>query len=42
MMIYLQQLNPRAINLYNDIKVLANRQIVNGKIVNVDTEEDAF
>lgn len=38
MMIYLQQLNPRAINLYNDIKVLANRQIVNGKIVNVDTE----
>lgn len=38
MMIYLQQLNPRAINLYNDIKVLANRQIVDGKIVNVDTE----
>lgn len=38
MMIYLQQLNPRAINLYNDIKVLANRQIVNGKIVNIDTE----
>lgn len=38
MMVYLQQLNPRAINLYNDIKVLANRQIVNGKIVNVDTE----
>ena len=38
MMIYLQQLNPRAINLYNDIKILANRQIVNGKIVNVDTE----
>ena len=38
MMVYLQQLNPRAVSLYNDIKVLANRQIVNGKIVNVDTE----
>lgn len=38
MMVYLQQLNPKAINLYNDIKILANRQIVDGKIVNVDEE----
>ena len=38
MMVYLQQLNPKAVNLYNDIKILANRQIVNGKIVNVDEE----
>lgn len=38
MMIYLQQLNPRAVSLYNDIKILANRQIVDGKIVNVDEE----
>lgn len=38
MMVYLQQMNPRAINLYNDIKILANRQIVDGKIVNIDTE----
>lgn len=38
MMVYLQQLNPRAISLYNDIKILANRQIVDGKIVNVDEE----
>lgn len=38
MMVYLQQMNPRAINLYNDIKILANRQIVDGKIVNVDEE----
>lgn len=38
MMVYLQQLNPRAVNLYNDIKILANRQIVDGKIVNVDEE----
>lgn len=37
-MVYLQQLNPRAVNLYNDIKILANRQIVDGKIVNVDEE----
>lgn len=36
MMVYLQQLNPKAVNLYNDIKILANRQIVDGKIVNVD------
>ncbi len=38
MMVYLQQLNPRAVSLYNDIKILANRQIVDGKIVNIDTE----
>lgn len=38
MIVYLQQLNPKAINLYNDIKILANRQIVDGKIVNVDEE----
>lgn len=38
MMVYLQQLNPRAVSLYNDIKILANRQIVEGKIVNVDEE----
>lgn len=38
MMVYLQQLNPRAISLYNDIKILANRQIVDDKIVNVDEE----
>lgn len=38
MMIYLQQLNPRAVSLYNDIKILANRQIVDGKIINVDEE----
>lgn len=38
MMVYLQQLNPRAVSLYNDIKILANRQIVDGKIVNVDEE----
>lgn len=38
MMVYLQQLNPRAVSLYNDIKILANRQIVGGKIVNVDEE----
>lgn len=38
MMVYLQQLNPKAVNLYNDIKILANRQIVDGKIVNVDEE----
>jgi hypothetical protein len=38
MMVYIQQLNPRAISLYNDIKILANRQIVDGKIVNVDEE----
>ena len=38
MMVYLQQLNPKVINLYNDIKILANRQIVDGKIVNVDEE----
>ena len=38
MMVYLQQLNPKAVNLYNDIKILANRQIVDGKIVNVDKE----
>ena len=38
MMVYLQQMNPRAINLYNDIKILANRQVVDGKIVNIDTE----
>ena len=38
MMVYLQQLNPKAISLYNDIKILANRQIVDGKIVNVDEE----
>lgn len=38
MMVYLQQLNPRAVSLYNDVKILANRQIVDGKIVNVDEE----
>lgn len=38
MMVYLQQLNPRAVSLYNDIKILANRQIVDGKIVSVDEE----
>lgn len=38
MMVYLQRLNPRAVSLYNDIKILANRQIVDGKIVNVDEE----
>lgn len=38
MMVYLQQLNLRAVSLYNDIKILANRQIVDGKIVNVDEE----
>lgn len=38
MMVYLQQLNLKAVNLYNDIKILANRQIVDGKIVNVDEE----
>lgn len=38
MMVYLQQMNPRAINLYNDIKILANRQVVDGKIINIDTE----
>lgn len=38
MMVYLQQMNPRAINLYNDIKILANRQLVDGKIINIDTE----
>lgn len=38
MMVYLQQLNPKAVNLYNDIKILANRQVVDGKIVNIDTE----
>ena len=38
MMVYLQQLNPKAVNLYNDIKILANRQIVDGKIVNIDEE----
>lgn len=38
MMVYLQQLNSRAVSLYNDIKILANRQIVDGKIVNVDEE----
>lgn len=38
MMVYLQQLNPRAVSLYNDIKILANRQIVDSKIVNVDEE----
>lgn len=38
MMVYLQQLNPRAVSLYNDIKILANRQVVDGKIVNIDTE----
>lgn len=38
MMVYLQQLNPRAVSLYNDIKILANRQIVDGKIVDVDEE----
>lgn len=38
MMVYLQQLNPKAVNLYNDIKILANRQIVDSKIVNVDEE----
>ena len=38
MMVYLQQLNPRAVSLYNDIKILANRQIVDGKIVNVNEE----
>lgn len=38
MMVYLQQMNPRAINLYNDIKILANRQVVDDKIVNIDTE----
>lgn len=38
MMVYLQQLNPKAVNLYNDIKILANRQVVDGKIVNIDEE----
>lgn len=38
MMVYLQQLNPRAVSLYNDIKILANLQIIDGKIVNVDEE----
>lgn len=38
MMVYLQQMNPRAINLYNDIKILANRQVVDGEIINIDTE----
>lgn len=38
MMVYLQQMNPRAINLYNDIKILANRQVVDSKIINIDTE----
>lgn len=38
MMVYLQQMNPRAINLYNDIKILANRQVIDGKIINIDTE----
>lgn len=38
MMVYLQQMNPRAINLYNDIRILANRQVVDGKIINIDTE----
>ena len=38
MIVYLQQMNPRAINLYNDIKILVNRQVVDGKIINIDTE----
>lgn len=38
MMVYLQQLNPKAVSLYNDVKILANRQIADGKIVNVDEE----
>lgn len=38
MMVYLQRMNPNAINLYNDMKVIANSLIADGKIVSTDTE----
>lgn len=38
MMVYLQRLNPNAINLFNDIKVMANNLIADGKIISIDTE----
>lgn len=33
MMVYLQRLNPNAINLYNDMKIIANSLIADGKII---------
>lgn len=38
MMVYLQRLNPNAISLFNDIKVMANNLIADGKIISTDTE----
>lgn len=38
MMVYLQRLNPNAINLYNDMKIIANSLIADGKIISTDVE----
>lgn len=36
MMIYLQKINPRAVDLYNDIKLLSNQLQANGEIISID------
>lgn len=36
MMVYLQKINPRAIDLYNDIKLLSNQLRADGKIITID------
>lgn len=38
LMVYLQRLNPNAIKLFGDIKLMANRLIADGIIVSTDTE----
>lgn len=38
MMVYLQRLNPNAVNLYNDLKIMANDLVANGELVTTDTE----
>lgn len=36
MMVYLQKINPRAVDLYNDIKLLSNQLQANGEIISID------
>nr|DAT72400.1 MAG TPA: hypothetical protein [Crassvirales sp.] len=36
MMVYLQKINPRAVDLYNDIKLLSNQLQTDGKIITID------
>lgn len=36
MMVYLQKINPKAVDLYNDIKLLSNQLQADGKIITID------